>query len=112
VDGLDGLGDCADGLSGGVDGLALCGACAYAAIDTINTAAALALNTCCVFMDGSSRHRGLQGKGHGEWPSRRCDIDCSPRMQPTGRAETAIPRLILWKELPFQGSLAMYSPVS
>ena len=42
-------------LSGLRDGLAGCGDCANAAIDTTNTAAALAIETCCVFMDGSFR---------------------------------------------------------
>jgi hypothetical protein len=52
---VDGLDDSADGFGDCVDGLAVCGDCANAAIDTTNTAAALALNTCCVFIDGSLR---------------------------------------------------------
>jgi hypothetical protein len=45
-DGVDGLAASVDGVGDCVDGLADCGACANAAIDTTNTAAALALNTC------------------------------------------------------------------
>jgi hypothetical protein len=43
---VDGLAASLDGADVCVDGLDDCGVCANAAIDTTNTAATLALNTC------------------------------------------------------------------